>query len=102
MLYECVDTPQIPDDVKQFIELARKRGYNVNKVAVAKVPFERYYYFEDGEYIGEVGEEISLESNIVMVHDDICILFYNDEPVLAMSRGGGASNQESQSVKRKP
>lgn len=96
-----MDAPQIPDDVKQFIELARRRGYNVNKVAIAKVPFERYYYFEDGEYIGEVGEEISLESNIVMVHDDICILFYNDEPVLAMSRGGIAGNREGRGMKQK-
>jgi len=85
-----VSAPEIPEDVKQFIELAKKRGYNVNKVAIAKVPFERYYYFEDGEYVGEVGEEIALEPNIVMVHDDLCVLIYNDELVLAMSRGRGA------------
>lgn len=88
-----VASPSIPDDVRQFIELARKRGYNVTKVAIAKVPFERYYYFENGEYVGEIGEEVALESNIVMAHDDICILFYNDEPVLVMTRGGRGNRE---------
>lgn len=87
MAHTCVSIPEIPDDVKQFIELAKKRGYDVSKVAVARVPFERYYYYEDGEYVGEIGEEVALEPNIVMAHDDICVLFYNDEPVLAMARG---------------
>lgn len=79
---------EIPDDVRRFVEEAKRRGYNVNKIAIAKVPFQRYYYYEDGEYIGEVGEEIALETNIVMCHDDLCILFYGDEPVLVMVRGG--------------
>jgi hypothetical protein len=79
---------EIPDDVRKFVEEAKRRGYNVNKIAIAKVPFQRYYYYEDGEYVGEVGEEIALETNIVMCHDDLCILFYDDEPVLVMVRGG--------------
>lgn len=94
-------SPSIPEDVRQFVELARKRGYNINKVAIAKVPFERYYYFEDDEYVGEIGEEVALEPNIIMAHDDICILFYNDEPVLVMTRSnkggqgsGGTAKQQ--------
>jgi len=95
-----VGVPKIPEDVKRFLEEARKRGYNVNKVAIAKVPFERYYYYEDGEYVGEVGEEVALEKNIVMCHDDICILFYNDEPVLVMTRGGGKPESVGLGVSR--
>jgi len=95
-----VGVPKIPEDVKRFLEEARKRGYNVNKVAIAKVPFERYYYYEDEEYVGEVGEEVALEKNIVMCHDDICILFYNDEPVLVMTRGGGKPESVGLGVSR--
>ncbi|MEM1508608.1 MAG: hypothetical protein QXY49_00805 [Thermofilaceae archaeon] len=80
--------PQIPEDVKRFLEEARKRGYSVRKIAVAKVPFEKYYFFENGEYIGEVGEEIALETDIIMCHDDLCVLFVEDEPVLVMERTG--------------
>jgi len=83
-----VDAPEIPEDVKQFIEVAKRRGYNVSKVAIARVPFERYYYYENGEYVGEIGEEVALEPDIVIVHDDICVLFYRDEPVMAMERSG--------------
>lgn len=83
-----MSAPKLPEDVKRFLEEARKRGYFVRKVAIAKVPFERYYYFEDGEYIGEVGEEIALETDIVMCHDDLCVLFSKDEPVLVMERAG--------------
>lgn len=80
---------EIPEDVRAFIEEARERGFDVRKVAIAKVPFSCYYYFEDGKYVGEVGEEISREENIVMCHDDLCLLFHNDEPVLVMERSKG-------------
>ncbi|RLF06808.1 MAG: hypothetical protein DRK00_00440 [Thermoprotei archaeon] len=80
---------EIPEDIVHFLSEAERRGYKVKKVAIAKVPFERYYLFEDGAYVGEVGEEVSLETDIVMCHDDICVLFYKDEPVLVYVRRTG-------------
>lgn len=89
---------EIPGDVRKFIEEARKRGYQVDKIAIAKVPFERYYYYENEKFIGEIGEEVALENNILMCHDDICILFYNDEPVLVMVRGGKPEIKEARDL----
>ena len=80
---------ELPEDIMRFLSEAERRGYKVRKVAIAKVPFERYYLFEDGAYVGEVGEEVSLETDIVMCHDDICVLFYRDEPVLVFVRKTG-------------
>lgn len=80
---------EIPEDIACFLSEAERRGYRVRKVAIAKIPFEKYYLFEDGAYVGEVGEEVSLETDIVMCHDDICVLFCRDEPVLVLVRKTG-------------
>jgi len=81
--------PNIPTDVKKFLEEAKKRGLDVDMVAVMKSPppNEKYDVWVDSNYVGEAGpDEVFGEEDVIICGKLTCTLFKKDTMKLLLDR----------------